>query len=49
MLDNGGIISGYLYFEAAARKEERLNFRFEASESDREERVALIRIPFRVQ
>lgn len=49
VLDNGGIISGYLYFEAAARKEKRLNFRFDASEGDREERVALIKIPFLVQ
>jgi len=49
VLDNGGIISGFLYFEADARKEKRLKFRVEVPESDREERVALIKIPFRVE
>lgn len=49
VLGDGGTISGFLYFDGAAAREDRLLFKADVNEGNGDERVALIEIPFRVE
>lgn len=49
VLADGGTIRGFLYFDGDARHEHKLVLTADVSESDRERRVALIKIPFRIE
>jgi hypothetical protein len=49
VLQDGGAISGFLYFDGDARGQHDLTFQADLIAGDWEQRVALIEIPFRIQ
>jgi hypothetical protein len=49
VLQDGGVISGFLYFDGDARGQHDLTFQADLIAGDWERRVALIEIPFRIQ
>jgi hypothetical protein len=49
VLEDGGSISGFLYFDHQARDYHEVTFRADFTAGDWERRVALIEIPFRIQ
>jgi hypothetical protein len=49
VLEDGGSISGFLYFDGEARGQRDLTLQADLSAGDGERRVALIEIPFRIQ
>ena len=49
VLEDGGAISGFLYFDREARDHHDLTFQADLTAGDWERRVALIEIPFRIQ
>lgn len=49
VLEDGGSISGFLYFDGEARGQHDLTFQADLTAGDWERRVALIEIPFRIQ
>jgi hypothetical protein len=49
VLDDGGIISGFLFFESPLDKEDRVAFHADLGSSDGQTSIASIAIPFQVQ
>jgi hypothetical protein len=49
VLENGGVISGFLYFETPLGHEDGVTFEAEFDNSDGQDTVASVKIPFRVE
>jgi hypothetical protein len=49
VLQDGGVVTGFLFFESPLRREKRVVFEAEFVESDEPETVASIKIPFRIE
>lgn len=49
VLDDGGVISGFLYFESPLGREDRVTFEAEFGNGAGDDTVAAVKIPFRVQ
>ncbi len=49
VLDNGGVISGYLYFETPIRREGAVTFEAELDDDAGQGTIASLKIPFRIQ
>jgi hypothetical protein len=49
VLGDGGVVSGFLFFDNPLGHEDRLTFEAEFDKSDGQDAVAAVKIPFRVQ
>jgi hypothetical protein len=49
VLDNGGIVTGFLFFESPLDREDRVTFQADFDAGDGQQKVASIEIPFRVE
>jgi len=49
VLENGGILTGFLFFESPLDREDRVTFQADFDAGDGQQKVASIEIPFRVE
>ena len=49
VLEDGGVVSGFLYFESPLGREDRVTFHAQFDKSDGQDTIASMKIPFRVQ